>query len=156
MTLYPNLAELIKYYPCHETTVCDYAEIEPEVLHAVVNDGEKLRYMELVGLSRLYECPIGVLAHQEVIMMDMSRWKHKKMAAAVDSLYMQLKYMAKCEGNEEAKSRLERADKVHQKFARDAYDNKLSYGHYLGAYERLSLDVARSKPRPKRRSLISA
>lgn len=156
MTLYPNLAELIKYYPCNETTVCDYAEIEPEVLHAVVNDGEKLRYMELVGLSRLYECPIGVLAHQEVIMMDMSRWKHKKMAAAVDSLYMQLKYMAKCEGNEEAKSRLERADKVHQKFARDAYDNKLSYGHYLGAYERLSLDVARSKPRPKRRSLISA
>ena len=89
-------------------------------------------------------------------MMDMSRWKHKKMAAAVDSLYMQLKYMAKCEGNEEAKSRLQRADKVHQKFARDAYDNKLSYGHYLGAYERLSLDVARSKPRPKRRSLISA
>lgn len=156
MTLYPNLVELIKYYPCHETTVCDYAEIEPEVLHAVMNDGEELRYMELVGLSRLYECQIGVLTHHKVIMMDMRRWKHKKMAGELDFLYVQIRLMAGREDNERAKGCLERAEWVHQRFLKAVCENKLSYGHYLGSYERLSSYAAQLKPKPKRRSLASA
>lgn len=31
MTKYPNLSELLQYYPCGTGTVCDHAEIEPEL-----------------------------------------------------------------------------------------------------------------------------
>lgn len=153
MTKYPNLSELLKYHPYGDKTACYHAEIEPELLDAVMNDGEPLEHIEIIRLSRLYQCPVGVLTHHKIIMLDWNKWKHKKMIEKVHNLYMQLLYMAKCKGNLEAKKYLEYADRENQKFLDAAWENRLSYGHYLGAYEQLSQYVRFSTPEPKRRGL---
>ena len=150
MTRYPNLLELHNYYPCGEPAVCDHAGIEPELLLAVLDGEGLLEPAEIRGLARLYGCPVGVLDYPKVIMLDMGRWKHRKMAAEVDSLYMQLKWMART-GNAEAEKYLGWADWKQQRFMRAAYSNKLSYGHYLGVKETLSQYVSFATPRPKRR-----
>lgn len=106
ITRYPNLAELHRYHPYGEPAMCDHAGIEPELLHAVLSDGEPLRYAELLGLARLYGCPVSVLTCQKVIMLDRRRLKHRKMITEVKNLVICLKCMAK-EGNEKAKRWLE-------------------------------------------------
>lgn len=151
MTKYPNLLELIKYYPCGEMTICDYAEIEPELLHAVMNDGEPLECMELIRLARLYECPVEVLAHRKIIMLDWNRYKHKRMIAKVNNMCMQLMYMAKIQSNVEAEKYFIYADRENQRFLEAAWENNLSYGHYLGTYEQISQYVRFSTPEPKRK-----
>ncbi len=152
ITRYPNLAELHRYHPYGEPAMCDHAGIEPELLHAVLSDGEPLRYAELLGLARLYGCPVSVLACQKLIMLDTDRLRHKKMIAGVDNLYIWLKCMAR-EGNQKAERYLELDDWRHQRFLRAAYSNSLSYGHYLGMREAFRQDISFSTPRPRRRGL---
>lgn len=105
-TRYPNLAELHDYHPYGEPAMCDHAGIAPELLHAALHDGEPLEYGELLGLARLYGCPVSVLTCQKVIMLDRRRLKHRKMITEVKNLVICLKCMAK-EGNEKAKRWLE-------------------------------------------------
>lgn len=61
MTKYPNLLELNKYHPYRWPVVCDHAGIEPELLQAVLEEGEPLLPAELLGIARLYGVPIGLL-----------------------------------------------------------------------------------------------
>lgn len=151
-TRYPNLAELHDYHPYGEPAMCDHAGIEPELLHAVLSDGEPLRYAELLGLARLYGCPVSVLTCHKLIMLDTDRFRHRKMISEVDNLYIRLKRMAR-EGNQKAERYLELGDWRHQRFLRAVYSNSLSYGHYFGVKEELLMDISFSTPPPKRRGL---
>jgi hypothetical protein len=153
-TRYPNLVELYKYYPCGEPAMCDHAGIEPELLYAVLRNGERLELQELLGFARLYGCSMGVLKCQKVIMLDRTRWKHRKMIADVDSLYIRLKCMAR-EGNEEAEGYLKLAEWAQQEFLRSAHINRVSYCHYLGTKEKIQQYISFSTPLPQRRGLSS-
>ncbi len=151
-TRYPNLAELYDYHPYREPAMCDHAGIEMELLYAVLHNGEPLEYGELLGLARLYGCPVSVLACPKVIMLDPGRLRHRKMIAQVDNLYLWLKCMAR-EGNQAAKRWLKLADWLQQRFMRAVHTNSLSYGHYFGVREQLLQYISFSTPSPKRRGL---
>lgn len=153
-TRYPNLAELHDYHPYGEPAMCDHAGIEPELLHAVLRDGELLKHGELLGLARLYGCPVGVLACHKLIMLDTDRFRHRKMIAEVDKLYTRLKCMAR-EGNQRAERYSELGGWRHQRFLRAAYSNSLSYGHYFGLRENLLMDLSFCASAPRRRGLSS-
>lgn len=154
ITRYPNLVELYKHHPYREPAMCDHGGIEPELLQAVLYDGERLEPSELLGLARLYGCPVVVLEHRELIMLDRNKPKHRKMIAEVDNLYIKLKCMAR-EGNEQAKTYAELTDWTQQGFLRAAHINKLSYCHYLGMREKIRMYISFSTPRPRRRGLSS-
>lgn len=134
--------------------MCDHAGIEPELLHAVLRDGELLKHGELLGLARLYGCPVGVLACHKLIMLDTDRFRHRKMIAEVDKLYTRLKCMAR-EGNQRAERYSELGGWRHQRFLRAAYSNSLSYGHYFGLKENLLMDLSFCASAPRRRGLSS-
>lgn len=153
-TRYPNLAEMLEYHPYSDCTVCDHARIEPELLDAVLNEGEVLEFSEILGIARLYECPMGVLEHGKVIMLDMGRWRHRNMVAEISSLHIQLHCMAE-EGNQEAEKYLEQADEAVQRFIKAAYDNRLSYCHYFGVKERIGQYIFFARPKEKKRGLAS-
>lgn len=152
MTRYPNLLELRKYHSYGEPVMCDHAQFEPELLRAVLEEGEPLLPAEIRKLAQLYECPVGVLDCTKVIMLDMGRWRHRKTVAEVDNLYIRLKCMAR-EGDQKAEKYLEWADQEQQRFMKAAYSNKLSYCHYWGTKKQLSLYIDFAAPRPKRRKL---
>lgn len=152
MTRYPNLVEMHKYYPYGEPAMCDHAGIEPEVLRAVLYDGEPLEPLEIIGLAGLYRCPIGVLEQQEIIMLDVKKWRHKMKVAEVDNLYIRLKCMAR-EDNREAEKYLKWADGEHQRFMNAARVNELSYCHYLGMKEQIRRYISSSTPGPKKRRI---
>lgn len=152
MTKYPNLVELLRYYPCGTPAVCDHAEIEPELLEAVLDGTEELMPVEIMRLSRLYECPVGVLNHPEVIMLDMGRMKHQRMMKEIVSIHTQLQTMA-AGGTQKAKEYLDLDRWSYQNFLRAIYENKLSYCHYLGKKEELQHYVRWSEPEPRRRGL---
>ena len=110
--------------------MCDHAGIEPELLYAVLHNGEPLEYAELLGLAGLYGCLVSVLICPKIIMLDPGRLRHRKMIAQVDNLYLWLKCMAR-EGNQAAKRWLKLADWLQQRFMRAVHTNSLSYGHYF-------------------------
>ena len=56
-------------------------------------------------------------------------------------------------GNVEAEKYLEWAEWEYQRFARAAYMNNLSYGHYFGVKEQMGQYVSFAMPKPKRRGL---
>lgn len=150
MTKYPNLSELLQYYPCGTGTVCDHAEIEPELLEAVLDGTEELTPVEIIRLSRLYRCPAGVLEHPAVLMLDMDRPKHKRMVQEVDCVYMQLMAMAG-DGNLKAEQYLDLNRWMYQRFIWAVHEDRLSYCHYLGVKECFRNYVSWSMPAPKRR-----
>lgn len=152
MTKYPNLVELLRYYPCGIPAVCKHAEIEPELLAAVLDGTEVLTPVEIMGLARLYKCPVGVLNYPEVIMLDKYRWRHMQMILEADRIYMRLRAMAGA-GNERAAGYIKHVKWKWQKFLRAVYEGKLSYCHYLGAKESFLQCVRWSTPAPERRSL---
>lgn len=152
MNKYPNLQELIKYHPYGETVVCEYARIEPELLHAALDGKEVLTPIEIIAIARLYGCSAGVLNHPKVIMLDMNKLKHNRMVTEIDFMRIRLKCMAR-HGNLEAKKYLEWADRENQVIMRMAYNNKVSYGCYLGVKECLDQYLCFATPKPKRRGL---
>lgn len=152
MTKYPNLNELINYHPYGKPAVCDHAGIEPELLEAVLIGGESLTGTEILGLARLYRCPIGVLGNSEIVMLDMGKLKHKKMVREVELIYIQLRSMADG-GNQDAEKYLNWVDWRKKRFMLAVYSNNLSYCHYLGIKEILCQYVGYAAPSPKRRGL---
>lgn len=97
-----------------------------------MHDGETLMPDEIVRLSRLYQCPVGVLRHPKTVMLDKRRRRHMGMIQGVDCIYMQLRAMAG-DGNQEAAKYISGCEWKWQRFMRAACENKLSYCHYLGA-----------------------
>lgn len=154
MNKYPNLQELFKYHPYGENTACDHAEIGPELLHAAFKGEELLTPFEVISIARLYGCPAGVIECPKLTMLDMGRRRHKKMVMEVDCLYIQLKCMAR-DGDREAEKYLEYADWKQQRFMRAAYEDRLSYCHYLGAKEQLKQYISFAAPKPKQRGLTA-
>lgn len=150
MNKYPNLNELIKCHPYSEHTICDHAQIEPELLHAALDGTEVLTPTEIIAIARLYGCPIGVLNDSKLIMLDMNRSRHRKMVNEVKSIYIQLKGMTD-EGNHDAVKYSEWADWEFRKFMYAVRSNKFSYCHYLGIKEQLTQYVSFVIPKPKRR-----
>lgn len=144
---YPNLIEI------HGGMPTDYfADVTPELMLAVFRGEEDLTLKELSRIAYYNNIPFSVLTCPKVIMLDMDRIRHKNMLEEVDNLYMQLKWMART-GNKEAEKYLEFADWKHKKFIRAAYNNKLSYGHYLTVRKDLSNYVRWAMPKPKKRGL---
>lgn len=152
MTKYPNLLELIRYYPCGTPAVCDHAGIEPELLGAVLDGAEELTPVEIMGLSRLYGCPAGVLYHPGVIMLDMGRMKHHRMVKDVVSIHGQLLDMA-AEGNRKAAQYINSNEWRYLEFTFSLLGNKLSYCHYLGVKKTFLNFVQWLAPAPKGRGL---
>ncbi len=152
MNTYPNLQELVKYHPYGENTACDHAEIEPELLHAAFKGEELLTPAEIISIARLYGCPAGVIVCPKLIMLDMGRPRHKKMVMEVDCIYIQLKCMAR-DGNRESEKYLELAGRGQQRFMRAAYEDRLSYAHYLGVKKQLRQYISFAAPKQKRRRL---
>lgn len=152
MTKYPNLVELLRYYPCGTGTVCDHAEIEPELLEAVLEGTEALMPVEIMRLAQLYECPAGILNHPEAIMLDMGRMKHQRMMKEVVSIHTQLQAMA-AGGNQKAAEYIELDEWRYLAFTFSVLGNKLSYCHYLGVKEVFQNCVSWSTPAPKRRGI---
>ncbi len=150
MSRYPNLQELITYYPCGEPAVCDHAGIEPELLHVVLQGEEALTSIEVMRLSRLYRCSASVITCPSLIMLDMGRYRHKKIAWRVNSIFMQLKCMAEG-GNKEAEKYLQWTDWEQQRFLRAIHEDRLSYGHYFGIKEEFSQYVQFATPKLRRR-----
>lgn len=150
MTRYPNLLELRKYHPYGEPAICDHAGIEPELLQAVLEDGEPLLPEEIVGAAGLYGVPRGLLECREVTMLDMGRRRHAAMSAWVCALYIQLCHMAQ-DGNQDAVKYLGFAEWRINRFLDAVRHNNLSYCQYLGIRELLQQYISFSTPRPKRR-----
>lgn len=145
---YPNLVEI------HGGMPTDYfAEVTPELMLAVFRGEEDLEAEEIHKIARYNGIPFSVLTCPKLIMLDMKRLKHQKMVHKLDSLYMRLKYMAKCEGNEKAAKYLKSADWDYQRFAEAVHSNKLSYGYYLVTENEFSNYVDWSVPKPKLRVL---
>lgn len=145
---YPNLIEI------HGGLPTDYfAEVTPELMLAVFRGEEDLKVEEICKIAHYNRIPFSVLICPKLILLDMKRQRHKKMVHKLDSLYMKLKCMAKCEGNEEAEKYLKFADWEYQRFARAVHSNKLSYGHYLVIKEKLSNYADWSVPKPKKRGI---
>ena len=152
MTRYPNLLELHRYHPYGEPAMCGHAGIEPELLHAVLYDGEPLEHAEIMGLARLYGCPAGVLLHRRTIMLDMGRRRHRAMAEEVCALYAGLQHMADA-GNQDAGKYQGYAEERFRRFQEAVGHDRLSYCHNLGMRERLSRYIGFATPKPGRRQL---
>ena len=150
MTRYPNLLELHRYHPYGEPAICGHGEIEPELLRAVLEDGEPLLPAEIGGIARLYGVPRGLLECRKAVMLDMGRRRHAAMAVKECVSHIQLQHMAQ-DGNQDAVKYLAFAEWRMERFLDAVRHNSLSYCHYLGIKKVLLDYISFSTPRPKRR-----
>lgn len=148
---YPNLIEVRKQ-GCLYIEI--FANVTSELLLAAFRGEEELTTDEIWRVARYNGIPYSVLTCPKVIMLDMGRWRHRKMLAEVNNLYIHLKCMAR-EGNREAEKYLEWADRENQKFLRAAHDNRLSYIHYLGAKRQMKDYISFATPKPERRGIMA-
>lgn len=133
--------------------MCNHAGIEPELLQAVLEDGELLLQVEIRGLARLYDVSSGLLECPRVVMLNMARRRHSAMAAEMCVLYIQLRHMA-LDGNQEAVKYQGFNEWRIERFLKAVRHNKLSYCHYLGMKEFLLQYISFSTPRHKRRRAV--
>ena len=148
---YPNLIEVQKQSCLY---VGYFANVTEELVLAAFRGEEELAADEIWRVAHYNGIPLSVLTCPKVIMLDMGRWRHRKMVAEVDNLCIRLKCMAR-EGNQEAEKYLERVDRENQDFLRAAHNNKLSYIHYLGAKEQIRRYISFSTPKPKKRGITT-
>ncbi len=146
---YPNLIEVRKQ-GCLYIEI--FANVTRELLLAAFRGEEKLTDDEIRRVARYNGIPYSVLACPKVIMLDMGRWRHRKMVAEVNDLYILLKCMAQ-QGNQKAAEYLHGAEWEYQKLMEAVHDNKLSYIHYLGAKRQLSDYILFATPKPKARGI---
>lgn len=146
---YPNLIEVQKQSCLY---VGYFANVTNELVLAAFRGEEELTADEIRRVARYNGIPYSVLTCPKVIMLDMSRRRHRKMVAEVDNLFIRLKCMAR-EGNQKAEKYLEWADRENQKFLKAAHINKLSYIHYLGAKRQLSDYILFARPEPTKRGI---
>lgn len=147
---YPNLIEVQKQSCLY---VGYFANVTNELVLAAFRGEEELTADEIRRVARYNGIPYSVLTCPKVIMLDMSRRRHRKMVAEVDNLFIRLKCMAR-EGNQKAEKYLEWADRENQKFLKAAHINKLSYIHYLGAKRQLSDYILFARPKPTKRGIL--
>ncbi len=148
---YPNLIEVQKQSCLY---VGYFANVTNELVLAAFRGEEELTDDEIRRVARYNGIPYSVLTCPKVIMLDMSRRKHRKMVVEVDNLFIRLKCMAG-EGNQEAEKYLEWADREDQKFLKAAHGNKLSYVHYLGAKKQLQDYILFATPKPEKRGIAA-
>ncbi len=148
---YPNLIE-VKKQSCLYVEI--FADVTSELLLAAFRGEEELTADEVRRVARYNGILYSVLTCPKVIMLDMSRRRHRKMVTEVNNLYIQLQYMASG-GNQKAEEYLEWADRENQKFLKAAHDNKLSYIHYLGAKRRLSDYILFARPESTKRGIAA-
>lgn len=148
---YPNLIEVQKQSCLY---VGIFANVTMEPLLAVFRGEEELTDDEIWRVARYNGIPYSVLTCPKVIMLDMSRRRHRKMVTEVNNLFIRLKCMAR-EGNEKAEEYLEWADREDQKFLRAAHNNRLSYIHYLGAKKQMEDYISFATPKPEKRGIAA-
>ena len=148
---YPNLIEVQKQSCLY---VGYFANVTNELVLAAFRGEEELTTDEIWRVARYNGIPYSVLTCPKVIMLDMNRRRHVKMVTGVDNLCIRLKYMSS-EGNQKAEKYLEWADRENQDFLRAAYNNRLSYIHYLGAKKQLSDYIHFATPKPEKRGIVS-
>lgn len=141
---YPNLIEVQKQSCLY---IGQLANVTEELVLAAFRGEEELTVEEIWRVARYNGIPYSVLVCPNLIMLDMGRRRHRKMVAEIDNLYIQLKCMVR-EGNQEAEKYLKWADRENQDFLRAAYNNRLSYIHYLGAKRQLSDYISFATPKP--------
>lgn len=146
---YPNLIEVRKQ-SCLYVEI--FANVTRELLLAVFRGEEELTADEIWRVARYNGIPYSVLTCPKVIMLDMRRWRHRKLVAEVEILYITLEEMA-MNGNQKATEYLHWAERELQKFTEAAHDNRLSYIHYLGAKKQLADYISFSTPKPTRRGI---
>ena len=124
---YPNLIEVQK---ASNLYLGYFANMTDELVLAAFRGEEELTADEIRRVARYNGIPYSVLTCPKVILLDMGRWRHRKMVAEVDNLCIRLKCMAR-NGNQKAVEYLEWADRENQNFLRAAHNNRISYIHYL-------------------------
>lgn len=76
-TLYPNLcAELLNARPSFDS-FCEHANITPEILVSIIEDGEPMTRQEIRGLARLLDCTYSYLESPVLGVVDPSTHKGK-------------------------------------------------------------------------------
>lgn len=148
---YPNLIEAQKQSCLY---IGYFANVTEELVLATFRGEEELTADEIWRVARYNDIPLSVLTCSKVIMLDMRRWRHRKMVAEVNNLYIQLKCMAR-RGNQKAAGYLHGADLECQKFLEAVNGNRLSYIHYLGAKRQLSDYISFATPKPIRRGITA-
>lgn len=146
---YPNLIEVQKQSCLY---IGYFANVTEELVLAAFRGEEELTIDEIQKVARYNNIPLSVLMCPKVIMLDMNRIRHRKMVVEVNNLYIQLKCMAR-EGNKEAETHLESADRENQYFLKAAHNNRLSYIHYLGARQQLLDYISFAMPKPQKRGI---
>lgn len=146
---YPNLIEVRKQ-SCLYVEI--FANVTTELLLAAFRGEEELTFDEIRKVARYNGIPYSVLTCPKVITLDMGRWRHRKLVAEVEVLYIMLEEMA-MHGNQKAAEYLHGAEWELQKFTEAVNDNRISYIHYLGAKKQLSDYISFSTPKPTRRGI---
>lgn len=146
---YPNLIEVRKQ-SCLYVEI--FANVTTELLLAAFRGEEELTSDEIRKVARCNGIPYSVLTCPKVITLDMGRWRHRKLIAEVEVLYIMLEEMA-IQGNQKAAEYLHWAELELQKFTEAVNDNRISYIHYLGAKKQLSDYISFSTPKPTRRGI---
>ena len=148
---YPNLIEVQKQ-SCLYIEI--FANVTRELLLSVFRGEEELTTDEIWKVSRYNGIPYSVLTCPKVIMLDMRRWRHRKLVAEVEILYIALEEMA-MHGNQKAAEYLHGAEWELQKFTEAVNDNRISYIHYLGAKRQLSDYILFARPEPTKRGIAA-
>ena len=147
---YPNLIEVQK---ASNLYLGYFANMTDELVLAAFRGEEELTADEIRRVARYNGIPYSVLTCPKVILLDMGRWRHRKMVAEVDNLCIRLKCMAR-NGNQKAVEYLEWADRENQNFLRAAHNNRISYIHYLDVKRQLSDYILFATPKPQKREVI--
>lgn len=146
---YPNLIEVRKQ-SCLYVEI--FANVTRELLLAVFRGEEELTDDEIRRVARYNGIPLSVLTCPKVIMLDTERWRHRKLVAEVEVLYIMLEEMA-MQGNQKAAEYLHWAEQELQEFTEAVHDNRLSYIHYLGAKKQLSDYILFATTKPTKRGI---
>ena len=77
-TLYPNVAAEWLNSKYHFSTVCRYANISPEILVRIVEDGEPMKRLEITNLMLLWRCDADYLTAATLQTIDPSTNKGKR------------------------------------------------------------------------------
>lgn len=131
-----------------------FANVTDELVLAAFRGEEELTADEIWKVAHYNGIPLSVLTCPKVIMLDMGRWRHRKMVAEVSNLCIRLKCMAR-KGNENAEKYSEWADRKNQDFLKAAHNNELSYIYYLGTKRELSDYILFARPEPIKRGIAT-
>lgn len=129
---YPNLIEVQRSPHLY---LGYFANVTEELVLAAFRGEEELTKEEIRKVAYYNRIPFTVLTCPKLVMLDMSRARHKKMVEDVKGLHAQLECMAE-DGDQKAERYLGYEERRYQDFLRAANDDRLSYIRYLGQKKR--------------------